>query len=219
MATQTTSYAVTDAERPLWVGQTPAAWGDVVRSVGRAEAHDTASMVAAAGLDWSVEQHPLEALVERESQSLRRTGSARRREREERHAPVLCVVGVVGETIRAAPERGGVRVLRRDHYSGEAHLRRSTSALSGRSAPAWRPDRDGGQVPGAAGTGRVLLDGDLERRGRTEQSRVPALAQSPQRRRVAREVPRLCRREPEAARGRLPVDRADADGERPLFVR
>src|SRR6266545_3202846 len=71
MTTQTTSYAVTDAERPLWVGQTPAAWGDVVRSVDPAEAHDAASMIAAAGLDWSVQQHPLEAVVEREYQSLR----------------------------------------------------------------------------------------------------------------------------------------------------
>jgi hypothetical protein len=58
MTTQTTSYAVTDAERPLSVGETPAAWGDVVRSVDPGEAHDAASMVAAAGLDWSVEQHP-----------------------------------------------------------------------------------------------------------------------------------------------------------------
>ena len=58
MTTDTTSYAVRDAERPLWVGQTPAAWGDVVRSVDPEEAHDAASMIAAAGLDWSVEQHP-----------------------------------------------------------------------------------------------------------------------------------------------------------------
>jgi hypothetical protein len=71
MTTQTTSYAVTDAERPLWIGQTPAAWGDVVRSVDPEEAHDAASMIAAAGLDWAVEQHPLEAVVEREYQLLR----------------------------------------------------------------------------------------------------------------------------------------------------
>jgi hypothetical protein len=45
MTTQTTSYAVTDAERPLWVGQTPAAWGDVVRSVDPEEAHDAASII------------------------------------------------------------------------------------------------------------------------------------------------------------------------------
>ncbi len=71
MTTQTTSHRVTDAEGPLWLGQTPAAWGDVVRSIDPEEAQDAASMIAAAGLDWSVEQHPLEAVVEREYQSLR----------------------------------------------------------------------------------------------------------------------------------------------------
>ena len=69
--TETTSYAVSDAQRPLWVGQTPAVWGDVVRSIDPAQAQDAASMIAAAGLDWSVEQHPLEAVVEREYHALR----------------------------------------------------------------------------------------------------------------------------------------------------
>src|SRR5215216_6276613 len=73
MTRRTTSYAVTDAERPLWVGQTPTTWGDVVRRVDPEEAHDAAAMIAAAGLHWSVEQHPLEAVVEREYQSLRVT--------------------------------------------------------------------------------------------------------------------------------------------------
>src|SRR5687767_5188033 len=69
--TETTGRTMADAERPLWIGQTPATWGDVVRSINPEEAHDAASMIAAAGLDWSVEQHPLEAVVEREYQSLR----------------------------------------------------------------------------------------------------------------------------------------------------
>jgi phage/plasmid-like protein (TIGR03299 family) len=71
MTTQTTSYAVEDAERPMWVGRMPAAWGDVVRTIDPEAAHDAASMIAGAGLDWSVEQHPLEAVVEREYQALR----------------------------------------------------------------------------------------------------------------------------------------------------
>jgi Domain of unknown function (DUF932) len=69
--TETTGGTISDAERPLWVAQTPSAWGDVVRGVDPQEAHDAASMIAAAGLDWTVEQHPLEAVVEREYQSLR----------------------------------------------------------------------------------------------------------------------------------------------------
>jgi phage/plasmid-like protein (TIGR03299 family) len=68
MTTETTSYAVGDAER-LWLGRMPPAWGDVVRIVP--EARDAASMIAAAGLDWRVEQHPLEAVVEREYQTAR----------------------------------------------------------------------------------------------------------------------------------------------------
>ena len=44
-STETTSYAVTDAERPLWVGQTPAAWGDVVPSIDPEQAQDAASMM------------------------------------------------------------------------------------------------------------------------------------------------------------------------------
>src|SRR6266508_2936953 len=67
MTTQTKSYTVGDAVRPLWVGQTPAAWGDVVRGVDAADGHDAASMIAAVGLAWRVEQHPLEAVVASES--------------------------------------------------------------------------------------------------------------------------------------------------------
>ena len=69
--TETTSYAITDAEQPLWLGRIPDAWGDVVQSVDPERAQDAASMVAAAQLGWTVEQHPLEAVVEREYQSVR----------------------------------------------------------------------------------------------------------------------------------------------------
>ncbi len=64
--TETTGYAVTDAKHPLWLGRVPAAWGDVVRSVDPEQVQDAASMVAAAGLGWTVEQHPLEAVLQRE---------------------------------------------------------------------------------------------------------------------------------------------------------
>ena len=71
-------------------------------------------------------------------------------------------------------------------------------------------DRHGRQVPGPGGAGRLLLDGDLERRGPAAQPRVPLLAQPPQRRGLARAVARRTRREPAAARDPLPHDRADA---------
>src|SRR5919109_1930432 len=93
-STETTGRRMADAERPLWVGQTPAAWGDVVRSVNPEEAHDAASMIAAAGLDWTVEQHPLEAVVEREYQSLR---VRVRRHVANVRGDTRAVFGVVGE--------------------------------------------------------------------------------------------------------------------------
>ena len=67
--------------------------------------------------------------------------------------------------------------------------------------------------------GRLLLDGELERRGRAARPRVPALAEPAERRGLARAVPRVPRREPAAARGGLPDDRADAARERALPVR
>src|SRR5215217_5147344 len=65
------AHRIEEATAPLWLGSGPAAWGDVVRAVDPAATQSAADMVAAAGLDWSVEQHPLEAVVEREYQSLR----------------------------------------------------------------------------------------------------------------------------------------------------
>ncbi len=81
------------------------------------------------------------------------------------------------------------------------------------------PRRHRRQVPGAGGGRRHLLDGELERGGRPARARVPALAQPPERRDLARALPRLPRREPEAARGQLPLDPADAARERALPVR
>jgi phage/plasmid-like protein (TIGR03299 family) len=65
------AHRIEDATGPLWFGSGPAVWGDVVRAVDPDAANSAAEMVAAAGLDWRVEQHPLEAVVEREYQSLR----------------------------------------------------------------------------------------------------------------------------------------------------
>jgi len=65
------SHRIDETERPLWFGQTPAGWGDTLRTIDPSEAHDAAAMIAAAGLDWRVEQYPLEAVVEREYQALR----------------------------------------------------------------------------------------------------------------------------------------------------
>src|SRR5262245_3333559 len=65
------AHRIEDATAPLWFGSGPGTWGDVVRAVDPEAAQSAAEMVAAAGLEWRVEQHPLEAVVEREDESLR----------------------------------------------------------------------------------------------------------------------------------------------------
>jgi hypothetical protein len=68
-------------------------------------------MVVATGLDWTVEQHPLEAVVPREYQ----TSDPRAHHVANVRSDKGAVLGVVGEGLRAAAEPAGVRVLRRDH--------------------------------------------------------------------------------------------------------
>ena len=64
-------HRIEEARAPLWFGSGPTTWGDVVHAVDPHAANSAAEMIAAAGLDWRVEQRPLEAVVESESESLR----------------------------------------------------------------------------------------------------------------------------------------------------
>jgi len=61
--TETTSYRIEDATSPLWFGRWPSGWGDVVHGAGKGEACSAAAMIDAAGLAWTVEQYPLEAVL------------------------------------------------------------------------------------------------------------------------------------------------------------
>jgi phage/plasmid-like protein (TIGR03299 family) len=63
---QTTEHPtmrLADATSAVWLGSGGKGWGDVVRQVG-SSAHTAAEAVEAAGLDWHVEQHPIEAVIE-----------------------------------------------------------------------------------------------------------------------------------------------------------
>src|SRR5215210_2863582 len=88
------AHRIEEATAPLWLGSGPAAWGDVVRAVDPAATYSAGEMVAAAGLDWRVEQHALEAVVEREYQSLR---LAVPRHVANVRSDTRAVLGVVGE--------------------------------------------------------------------------------------------------------------------------
>ncbi|MEJ7567742.1 MAG: DUF932 domain-containing protein [Gaiellaceae bacterium] len=61
--TETTSYHVDDATSPLWFGRGPSGWGEVVHGAAQGEACSAAGMIDAAGLGWTVEQCPLEAVL------------------------------------------------------------------------------------------------------------------------------------------------------------
>ena len=74
------------------------------------------------------------------------------------------------------------------------------------------------QVPGPRGRGRVLLDGDLERRGHAAKRRLPLLPQPAERGGVAGKVPGGARGQPGAAHDQVPDGGADAAGERAVSV-
>jgi phage/plasmid-like protein (TIGR03299 family) len=62
-AVETTSYRIEDARSALWFGRWPGGWGDVVHGVTPGAGSSAAAMIDAAGLSWSVEQHPVEAVL------------------------------------------------------------------------------------------------------------------------------------------------------------
>src|SRR5436309_8133817 len=93
MQTEQPTFRLDDARAALWFGA-DAGWGDAVRAVDPRATRSAEGMIAAAGLGWTVEQHPLEAVIDR-SRSVERV-------RVPKHVANLrsdsgAVVGVVGE--------------------------------------------------------------------------------------------------------------------------
>jgi phage/plasmid-like protein (TIGR03299 family) len=113
-----TTHAIEGATRPLWLGRTPGAWGDVLRTVQPDEARDAAAMVAAAGLDWTVEQHPLQAVVSRKCQTLR---IAVPRHVANIRSDTSSVLGVVGEGYEPLQNRQAFGFCDAITDSGRAH--------------------------------------------------------------------------------------------------
>ncbi len=62
----TAALPIVDATAPLWFGAGPAGWGDVLHAVRPSSSgHTSADVVAACGLAWTVEQHPVCAAIAR----------------------------------------------------------------------------------------------------------------------------------------------------------
>ena len=108
-------YRIEDARARLWLGGSPA-WGEVVRGVDPGSARDAAGMIAAAGLDWRVEQHPLEAVIDGEALRVRvprHVANVRSDTRD--------VLGVVGESYTPLQNRAAFAFCDGITDSGEAH--------------------------------------------------------------------------------------------------
>ena len=76
--------------------------------------------------------------------------------------------------------------------SWSSRVQRASEASPG-AAPAWRRSRDGRQVSGPPGAGRLLLDGVLVGRRRSARNRLPHVADPARRRGLARPVHRIPR--------------------------
>jgi phage/plasmid-like protein (TIGR03299 family) len=109
---------IEEAERPLWFGGMPAGWGDTLRTIDPGAGHDAAAMIAAAGLDWTVEQHPLEAVVGREYQTLRVPVP---RHVANVRSDTRAVLGVVGEGYEPLQNRAAFAFCDGITDSGRAH--------------------------------------------------------------------------------------------------
>jgi chromosome condensin MukBEF MukE localization factor len=70
MQTGQPTFSLDAARAPLWFGA-DAGWGDDVRAVDPRATRSAEAMIAAAGLDWTVEQHPLEAVIDRSPEAPR----------------------------------------------------------------------------------------------------------------------------------------------------
>src|SRR5690349_19931040 len=114
--TETPTYRIEDARASLWFGRWPSGWGDVVHGVDQGEARSAAAMIAAAGLAWAVEQHPLEAVVASEGRRLpvpRVVANVR--------SDTRTVLGVVGEGYEPLQNGASFAFCDAITDSGEAH--------------------------------------------------------------------------------------------------
>ena len=112
------AHRIEDARGPLWFGRMPGGWGDTLRTIDPSAAQDAAAMIAAAGLDWTVEQHPLEAVVGGEYQTLRVPVP---RHVANVRSDTRAVLGVVGEGYEPLQNRAAFALCDGITDSGRAH--------------------------------------------------------------------------------------------------
>ena len=113
--TETTTYRIEDARVPIWFGRWPSGWGEVVHGVAPGEGCSASAMIEAAGLAWTVEQHPLEAVLGDEWRVPVPRVVANVR------SDTRAVLGVVGEGYEPFQNRAAFAFCDAITDSGEAH--------------------------------------------------------------------------------------------------
>src|SRR5437763_11372843 len=117
MQTEQPTFRLDDARAPLWFGA-DVGWGDAVRAVDPRATRSAEAMIAAAGLGWTVEQHPLEAVIDR-------SGGVERVPVPKHVANVRSdsggVVGVVGQGYEPLQNRAAFAFCDAITDSGRAH--------------------------------------------------------------------------------------------------
>ncbi len=117
MQTDLPTFRLDDARAALWFGA-DAGWGDAVRAVDPRATSSAEAMIAAAGLGWTVEQYPLEAVIDR--------GTSVQRVPVPKHVANVrsdsgAVVGVVGEAYEPLQNRAAFAFCDAITDSGRAH--------------------------------------------------------------------------------------------------
>jgi hypothetical protein len=114
---QEPTFRLDDARAPLWFGA-DAGWDDAVRAVDPRATASAEAMIAAAGLGWTVDQHALEAVLDR--------GASAQRVPVPKHVANVrsdsgAVVGVVGEGYEPLQNRVAFAFCDAITDSGRAH--------------------------------------------------------------------------------------------------
>lgn len=139
MHTTSTVLRPEEATAPLWIGGAPRAWGDVVRQVA-STTRTAEEAITAAGLDWLVEQHPMEAVIERGPEIERVCVP---RVLANVRSDTGAVLGVVGAGYEPLQNRAALGLADALVDSGEAHWLGAGSTRGGARVHAlMRLDRD-----------------------------------------------------------------------------
>src|SRR5262249_61614554 len=119
-ALETSSYRIEDARSALWFGRWPGGWGDVVHGVAPGAGSSAAAMIDAAGLAWTVEQHPVEAVLGN-AESGQPSRVPVPRVVANVRSDTRAVLGVVGEGYEPLQNRAAFAFCDAITDSGEAH--------------------------------------------------------------------------------------------------